>query len=407
MLKFLCMDSEQFKTQENMPNPQNQQAPQDMGDVEKEKESGSKLPFIITFIIFFIAIAAIAVIWFKGGFGDLINLNNQNAEVGEYDPKLIAIEDFGSSFEINDFDSSLTKANSLIDTYPEEAIGYLSLAVTYLQQASIFGETEPYVSQAEELIRKAMELDPSNNEAYRLMANVHELRFEFDEALEMFNKAIELDPNDDIALTGRGHLYYILGNDILAEADYKKALEANFNNAQTLVNLALLYMRTGQVQTIDVEEMLLRAVAIETNHGFLSEAYNALGVFYIVAGRFDDAISSFTTSISYNPEMVPAINGLAMSHINALYEARDNGDFESMEFHLIAAVDASADVLVKDEDFSRGFLTQGILDGFAQDYDAEQASYEAGIVAVETDTTLGMQEKIQVRKTFNDLLATF
>ena len=372
------------------------------------ENQNQKAVYIVSFIIFIIVV--ISLFAYVGGFKYLANQFSKTTEEGEVG--VISVHeqkkrDTNLAFDINDFDNVIRLANELINEYPKDVSGYLSLAVAYLQQGTITGETILYSDLAKPIIDRALQVDPVNAEAYRLLANYHELRMEWDEALEMFNKSVGLDPLDDAAYTGRGHLYYILGNDILAEADYKNALDINAFNAQAITNLALLYMRTGQVETIDVEEMLLRSIEIETGHNFLAESYNALGVLYLVERRFDDAISSFTNSIRYNQDLVPAINGLSMSHIQSIYRAFDEGNPEVVEGHLIKAIDLMAIVKEKDPDYSRVYLNQGIIDSFAEDYVAEKLSYEKGLSLIEGDTTLGMQEKEQVRKTFEDLIATF
>lgn len=76
---------------------------------------------------------------------------------------------------------------------------------------------------------------------YRIRANAHIVKAEYDLAVFDYDKAIELSPNESMAYFYRGDAYEKLGNIQKAVADYQKAVELDAANEPAKNNLRRLH----------------------------------------------------------------------------------------------------------------------------------------------------------------------
>ncbi len=145
---------------------------------------------------------------------------------------------------------------------PNYASAYAALAQTRVLAATS-GWTERMaeaLTEAEELARKALELDSSNAEAHQILADVYLNRGEYDLARDEADQAIALNPNDAFSHAARGGTLVFAG-------DSEEALKS-FAIAQRL----------------NPPMALLRLYPI--------------GWAYYLAGRYDDAIRITETGLS-------------------------------------------------------------------------------------------------------------
>ncbi len=89
-----------------------------------------------------------------------------------------------------------------------------------------------YGGEMDRATERALELDPENASAIvtgskRALFAKRGQGGDIPAALEMLNRALEIDPDHERALIFRGMAYEKLGNDDLAETDWKRALERN------------------------------------------------------------------------------------------------------------------------------------------------------------------------------------
>jgi tetratricopeptide (TPR) repeat protein len=85
-------------------------------------------------------------------------------------------------------------------------------------------------------VEKALELDPTIADAYRLRSSVRFNDRDTAGALSDLNRALELDARNVEALLGRGYIKGESGDYAGAMADLRKALEIDPGNAQARVN---------------------------------------------------------------------------------------------------------------------------------------------------------------------------
>ena len=129
------------------------------------------------------------------------------------------------------------------------------------------------------------------------------------EAIETMLHALRLDPGLSVAGTlhlfmGRAHRS--LGRTEAAAEQFERAREADPGNAEALDHLALV--RFGQKRYRDAAELYRRLVEIRPSS---AQAHANLGAALHLVGRPDEALRSFERSLSLDPNLQMARNGVA------------------------------------------------------------------------------------------------
>jgi endogenous inhibitor of DNA gyrase (YacG/DUF329 family) len=93
---------------------------------------------------------------------------------------------------------------------------------------------------------KAIELNPSNADAYYERGDAYDELGEYEKAIADYNTAIELDPNHALAYYNRGCAYGEMGEYGKAIADYNKAIELDPNDAHAHYNRGVAYREKGE-----------------------------------------------------------------------------------------------------------------------------------------------------------------
>ncbi len=82
-----------------------------------------------------------------------------------------------------------------------------------------------FYEQAEAEYQRAIELDPSNGDAYRRLGQVYERNNRLDQALAVYKKAVELDPNYFKVYQDLGAYYSARGDDREAARQLEKCVQ--------------------------------------------------------------------------------------------------------------------------------------------------------------------------------------
>src|SRR5215813_13794514 len=96
---------------------------------------------------------------------------------------------------------------------PYDAASYHRLGEAYIQKGRENGDMS-YFDLAEQALRKSIELAPANPGAVRHLAFVFSSRHDFEQAVVQATRALELDPSD-------GDAYGVLGNALLELGKYE------------------------------------------------------------------------------------------------------------------------------------------------------------------------------------------
>jgi serine/threonine-protein kinase len=192
----------------------------------------------------------------------------------------------------NDFWLSLDLGNALRNVKPEEAVGYLRVAVALRPDASaahnnlgnVLAATKD-LEGAIDAYRKAIDIDPKFAPAHNNLGNVLAATKDLKGAIDAYRKAIDIDPKFAKA-------HYNLGLALRAKGDvdgaidaYRKAIDCDRNYASAYFNLGHTLDAKGDVDgAIDAYRK-----AIDCDHDF-PEAHCNLGLLLQKQGRFGEAL---------------------------------------------------------------------------------------------------------------------
>ncbi|MBD3178433.1 MAG: tetratricopeptide repeat protein [Candidatus Latescibacteria bacterium] len=115
--------------------------------------------------------------------------------------------------------------------------------------------------KAENLFRKALELDSEFTEAYNNLGLTYTEIHEEDRATEAFKKAIELDPDLSTTYNNLGYAFYCLGSYQEAVEMYKEAISKSSENSSAYTNLGNAYYKLDNID--DAIEAWQRALEID------------------------------------------------------------------------------------------------------------------------------------------------
>ena len=85
-----------------------------------------------------------------------------------------------------------------------------------------------FLARGEEIFKRAIELSPTNQQGYTLLAQTYIFKKEYEKAELLLQKAIELEPRYVRSHVALANLYEIWGKEDLAEEAYKKAEELGY-----------------------------------------------------------------------------------------------------------------------------------------------------------------------------------
>ena len=135
--------------------------------------------------------------------------------------------------------------------------------------------------------QKALDAEPTNDEAYRGLARAEERLGRMTDAEKTYRRAIALRPHYWAGYNWLGHLYSDEARYPEAIAQFQQALTLSPENGRLYYSMGGVYILMGRYQ----EAISALKKSIELRPAF--EAYSNLGQAYFGLRRFDDAITAF------------------------------------------------------------------------------------------------------------------
>lgn len=128
--------------------------------------------------------------------------------------------------------------------------------------------------------------------AYNVYAVINDLDSRHEDARKIFNLLLKTQENSPVIYTNLGYSFYLTNNYTLAQSYYKKALDADSNFERAKLNLGLIYVRNGQYN---------RAVQLFKQVMTDAQAYNDIGYFLMLAGRYKESEYFLQSAIDLSP----------------------------------------------------------------------------------------------------------
>jgi tetratricopeptide (TPR) repeat protein len=182
-------------------------------------------------------------------------------------------------------------------------------ARTYLQAGEMLDPDSPWVrtasaglnialgrnAQALEDCRRALEIDPSNAEAWLRAGFAYEMQGTFDKALEAYHKAIQLDPGYYKPYQYLGGFYYYQGKVAEAAQQFRKEVEHSVNDLDGFSNLGSMLTELGKYA--EAETAFRSAVHMKETPFNL----NNLGATLAYLGRDAEALPLYQQAVALQP----------------------------------------------------------------------------------------------------------
>jgi Flp pilus assembly protein TadD len=143
---------------------------------------------------------------------------------------------------------------------PDDVEAWLKLARVDFRAAQV---DKTYSDEALAAYQHVLDLDKSNVEALRGVANVHYDRDEYKQAIPFYERFLELQPDDAGARTDLGTMYLYAGDPVRAVATYKDAIRRNPSFLQAHYNLAVTYHQQGDGAAARAELETARKLATD------------------------------------------------------------------------------------------------------------------------------------------------
>lgn len=217
-------------------------------------------------------------------------------------------------------------ADSLIELYiskikedPDDYYNYTKLGASYIQKGREVGGIEPYL-QAEEVLKKSIELYPDGYGAYVYLGQVSSYKHNFHKTIQYARKAIELKPEKSIPYGVLGDAYIELGMYDEAERAY---LTASMIAPGFFSGARIAQIKDLKGDTKGAIELMSNSIQLASGQGLPAEniawAKVMLGSFYFKTGDLEKAEKSYEEALqSFNKHY------LAMEHLAEVYAAKGN-----------------------------------------------------------------------------------
>ena len=183
----------------------------------------------------------------------------------------------------------------------------------------VSGVAELQRGQYERAVRdytRATELNPTNSDAWRRLANVYNVTNRPEEAIATYRKAIDAQPNYYRQYLAFGNFYLNRNEFSQAERQYRRVIAIAPELADGHMSLGLALMREGRFE--EAEESFGRALGLRRTSQLLSN----VGSFYYAQGRYEKAVPLYEECVSLQPTALRYRNlGDAFRHLGKKKEA--------------------------------------------------------------------------------------
>ncbi len=180
--------------------------------------------------------------------------------------------------------------NKLLRNNPSNLDIYINLSQIYLQ-AKLYGD-------AEKILLRAGELEPSEDRVKYQLASVYEKKEDFDRAESLLKEILKKDPKDAMALNYIGYMLADRGVRLNEAVAYvQQALEMEPQNGAYLDSLGWAYYKLNDLEK--AEKYLLLAVEYEKRDPVI---HDHLGDLYFKTGNLEKAQECWTMSLSSGGE---------------------------------------------------------------------------------------------------------
>src|SRR4030095_15877494 len=174
---------------------------------------------------------------------------------------------------------------------PGYALAYAGLGDAYWNKYDRNKEPS-WIDKSREACQRAIRLDGRLSSAHACLGTLSAGTGNYQEAAREFERAVETEPTNDDAFRGLADAYDHLGKSQEAEKTYRRAIELRPHYWAGYNWLGVFYYRQARFQ--EAAEMFSQVVALAPD-SFLG--YSNLGAVYVEQARYSEAITVLERSI--------------------------------------------------------------------------------------------------------------
>jgi tetratricopeptide (TPR) repeat protein len=205
-------------------------------------------------------------------------------------------------------DQQIRRAEAKIKQLPDNATFYAELAAAFMLKARESGDGGYYV-RAEAACKKALELDPKNFEALRIVAWVYNGQHRFADARDAARRVLAEDAQDPMSWGNLGDAHIELGEYEEAAAAIQKMVDLR-PDASSYTRAAYIRELYGDPDgAIRIMSMAVNAVSSRDLEHY-AWCRTQLGNLYFNTGKLAEAETQYTTALEIFPDYHYALTAL-------------------------------------------------------------------------------------------------
>ena len=198
--------------------------------------------------------------------------------------------------------AALARLDEQIKKYPTNTAFLLLAAQTRMSVKDLAG--------AEQLLVRAVQIDPSVLPAYGLLGQIYLTQHRLDEAVAQFEKLASTQERPVGALTAAGMIYELQNRPNEARKAFERALALDPNAGVAANNLAWMYAESDVKLDVALQLAETARAALPAR----TEVHDTLGWLRYKRNEFGDAIAALRKSVELDPTNVTATYHLALAY---------------------------------------------------------------------------------------------
>lgn len=192
-------------------------------------------------------------------------------------------------------DSAITVIGHALEQDPRYALAIAGLGEAYWRRYELEKQNR-WAGQAQASCEKAIAMDANQAESRSCLGMVYEGTGKYEDAVSEYRRAVELEPTNDDAIRGLASAFASLGKTDQAEKTLQAAVAVRPQYWKNYNSLGALYV--GEARYEEAAKMFTQVIALAPDS---FRGYSNLGATYIRLGRYPEAIKSLQNSITIRP----------------------------------------------------------------------------------------------------------
>ncbi len=301
-------------------------------------------------------------------------------------------------FDANRLDDAISKANEGLSRNPKSVDLLIAKAIATAQKGSLTFQEKELGGQAAILANQAIQLDPRNSEAYRVLAYAYEIQEEYSKAHENYQKSLGFDPKNVAALYGDGHSYDLEGNGEKASEKYQAALAVNGSFSPAYVGMARISLQNNNPEK--ALEMYQKSIEYTANARIKSESASAMTLIYLSKGDVENAMNYSKQAIEFDNTYSSAWYVQGTTLFVDSFNKKKYPEIGTRNEMIKQSLENLGKAVSLNPNQAAAYLQIGTELSAIGRSDGAAVIFEKGLKTIEKDITLSAADKVSMREKF-------